>query len=198
MRFLTGGLIVLSVALSGVAVAQQQTTQDDPLAAAARRVREQKKLQAKTTKVWDNDNIPRAPGSVSVVGQAAADGSTAADGSSAAAASGDNKAGSGAPKESAAAQADKKAELQSDLVAAKEALQNLQNDIDIMQRKLALDQQTYYGKPDYSSDKAGAAALKDQQDQIDAKQEEMGAAQKKIEDLQAELNSLAESKTASK
>lgn len=191
-RCVIGGLVMLSAALAGAAVAQQSPP-DDALAAAARHAREEKKLQAKTTKVWDNDNIPKAPGSVSVVGQAA----TAAEGTAAPAANGDSKAGTATPSGSVASQAEKKAGLQSDLAAAKEALQNLQNDVDIMQRKLALDQQSYYGKPDYASDKAGAAALKDQQDQIDAKQEDMGTAQKKIEDLQAQLNSLAEAKTAS-
>ena len=122
----------------------------------------------------DNDDIPKSPGSVSVVGQArirrfgcpgrfvrqcrtattsqAIPPQTPAKGPSA---------------------ADKKAAIEADLAAAKENLQTLQNDLDILQRKFALDQQTYYSKPDYSSDKAGAAALNDEQDQIDAKQQEM-------------------------
>jgi len=43
----------------------------------------------------------------------------------------------------------------------------------------------YYNKPDYQSDKAGAAALNDEQSQIDAKQQEITDLQKKIDDMQA-------------
>ncbi|HTX16778.1 MAG TPA: hypothetical protein VMD77_15865, partial [Candidatus Baltobacteraceae bacterium] len=46
----------------------QSGQQQDSLAAAARRAREQKKDEPKAAKVWDNDNIPSSPGTVSVVG----------------------------------------------------------------------------------------------------------------------------------
>jgi peptidoglycan hydrolase CwlO-like protein len=48
----------------------------------------------------------------------------------------------------------------------------------------------YYIKPDYASDTDGAAKLKDEQDQIAAKQQEMDDVQKKIDDLNAELSKL--------
>ena len=38
----------------------------------------------------------------------------------------------------------------------------------------------FYGKPNYAADKAGAASLQDEQDQIDAKQQEMIAAQRSL------------------
>jgi hypothetical protein len=52
----------------------QQYHEEDPsnVADAARRARDQKKEQSKSTKVWDNDSIPKTPGAVSVVGQAPA------------------------------------------------------------------------------------------------------------------------------
>jgi hypothetical protein len=190
MPFLTGRVVILGLFLAAAAAAQQPSTQDDPLAAAARRIREQKKVQAKASKVWDNDNIPKASAAESVASPPAPD-------ISAGSATSSGAGNPAAPAESAARAADGKAARESGLTAAKEALQNLQSDLDIMQRKLALDQQTYYGKPGYSSDKAGAAALKDEQDQIDAKQVDLGAAQKKIEDLQAALDSPSESKTSS-
>jgi len=193
MRSLTGSLLVLLLALGGATLARPQSTeQDDPVAAAARRARDQKKQQSKAARVWDNDNIPRNPGSVSVVGQPAPEASANPLDSSAPA--GDNKTPDSAAKNPAAPPADKRAGLEASLASAKEALQNLQNDVDIMQRKLVLDQQTYYSKPGYTSDKAGAAALNDEQGQIDAKQLELGAAQSKVADIQAQLNALTETK----
>jgi len=52
--------------VAGSALAQDQ--QNDSVAAAARRAQEQKKSQAKSAKVWDNDTLP-ATGTVNVVGQ---------------------------------------------------------------------------------------------------------------------------------
>lgn len=194
MRSSTWSLLVLLLALGGASFARPQSTQqdDDPVAAAARRARDQKKQQSKAARIWDNDNIPKNPGSVSVVGQPAPE--APANPLDASAPGGVNKTPDSAAKNPAAPPADKRAGLEASLASAKEALQNLQNDVDIMQRKLVLDQQTYYGKPGYTSDKTGAAALNDEQGQIDAKQLEMGAAQNKIADLQAQLDALTEAK----
>lgn len=202
MRFSVCGAVILLFAFGAGALAQESTqpsAQDDPLAAAARQAREQKKQQSKPVRVWDNDNIPKSPASLSVAGQSATGTQTqnATTDTQPAAATDDNKSAA-APDKNAPSPADNKKDLESQLAAAKEALQTLQNDLDIMQRKLALDQQMYYGKPDYLSDKAGLAALNDEQSQIDAKQVEMGAAQQKISDLQAQLNALAEAKPAAK
>jgi hypothetical protein len=198
MRFLKGGIAILTLAAAaaagvaaGQANSQQQNGQDDTLAAAARQAREEKKAQLKTVKVWDNDNIPRNPGSLSVIGS---DSQQAASDSSA---TGDNKQAN-TPEKNAKAAAEKKSGLEADLAAAKEDLQNLQSDFDIMQRKLALDQQTYMSKPNYSADKAGASSLNDEQAQLDAKQQDMETANKKVADLQAQLNALAEAKPESK
>ena len=46
----------------------------------------------------------------------------------------------------------------------------------------------YDVKPDKASDKAGAAALKDEQDDIDAKKQEVADAEKKLADFQAKLD----------
>jgi hypothetical protein len=198
MRRSACGAFILSLALAAAALAQQsapQPTQDDALAAAARQAREQKKQQAKSTRVWDNDNIPKTPGTLSVVGDSAAlDTASSAD-SQAASANGDDKSADAKAPENPQ---EKKKALEADMADAKEALQNLQNDLDIMQHKLALDQQTYYGKPEYSSDKAGAAAIADEQSQVDAKQVEMGNVQQKLAALQAQMDALSEPKPSDK
>jgi hypothetical protein len=187
MKWANWGFVILLLAPARVAVAQQQSTQqEDPVAAAARRAREQKQQQAKPLKVWDNDNIPKRPGALNVIGQAVPENEPATADSSA---STENKpADSGTGKKVVLTAAEQKSVIETDLAAAKEQLQTLQNDLDILQRKYTLDQQMYYSKPDYASDKAGAASLQDEQDQIDAKQQEMIAAQQKIADLQAKLN----------
>jgi hypothetical protein len=104
---------------------------------------------------------------------------------------------SGAAKPAAAgspsAASGKQSALQADLAAAKDQLQSLTTDLDILRRKFTLDQQVYFGKPDYAADKAGAASVKDEQDQIDAKQQEIADAQKKINDLQSGIESAASS-----
>jgi len=152
--------------------AAQSGQSQDSLAAAARRAREEKKDEPKAAKVWDNDNIPSSPGSVSVVG----------DANQSAAASSDQ----GAQGQAAPVSDKDKAAKAAEIDANQQQLKSLKTDLDIAQRKLVLDQQMYYGKPDYSSDKAGAAALKDEQDQIAAKQQEIDDLQKRIDALQAE------------
>jgi len=191
MKCANWGFVILLFAPARIAVAQQPSTQQDDVAAAARRVREQKQQQAKAVKVWDNDNIPKSPAGLSVIGQAAPENKPATADSSA------NTEGkpvdAGAGKKIALTPAEQKSVVETDLAAAKEQLQTLQNDLDILQRKYTLDQQTYYSKPEYASDKAGAASLQDEQDQIDAKQQEMIAAQQKITDLQEKLNAASPS-----
>jgi len=187
VKYANWGLVILLLAPVRVAFGRQQATQqEDPVAAAARRAREQKQQQTKAPKVWDNDTIPKRPGAVSVIGPAAPENEPAAP---VPAGNAENKPGdSDIGKKAASTAAEQKSAIETDLSAAKEQLQTLQNDLDILQRKYTLDQQMHYGKPDYASDKAGAASLQDEQDQIDAKQQEMIAAQQKIAELQAKLN----------
>jgi hypothetical protein len=154
-----------------------QLQQQDSLAAAARQARVQKKDQPKSKKVWDNDNIPEL-GPSSVVGNEARSAAEEPGNST------DKQAqpASGAqPNDLTKKVQDHSAAID----AAKANLESLKADLDILQRKYSLDQQDYYGRTDYSSDKAGAAALQDEQNDIDAKQQEVEEAQKKLDDLQA-------------
>jgi hypothetical protein len=182
--------LILLFSLPGLTAARQSqagtssaSDQQDPLAAAARRAREAKKDQAKPPKVWDNESLPSVSGDISIVGQPAAPASNptpAADSRSAI---------SNTPA------ADKSA-IEADLTAAKANLQSLKVDLDLLQRKYALDQQTYYGTPEYSSDSAGAAALADEKKQLDSKQQEITDAEKKVADLQAQLDAANKSSTS--
>jgi hypothetical protein len=193
MKIAHWGLGILLVVPMGIAVGQAQPPQEaqapppapaDPLAAAAKQAREAKKDQPKPARVWDDDSVPKSNAAISVVGKTPDD-SNAAPGDAAAAPPAAAAAGGGA-----SAGAGNRAALESAVANAKEKLGTIKVDLDLLQRTYTLDSQMYYIKPDYASDADGAAKLKDEQDQIAAKQQEMDDEQKKIDDLNAELSKL--------
>lgn len=155
----------------------------DALAEAARRSRELKKDQSKPAHVWNDDNIPKSPNYVSVVGksESAAAGDNAASPNTAAAGNAD------APAEGAALSAEEKSKIESDLSAARQHLQSLQTDLDILKRTQTLDQQMFLSNPGHATDTAGAEKMKDEDDQIAAKQQDVAEAQKQVGELQAKL-----------
>lgn len=183
MRIAHAGLMVLLCLPAGSAFAQEQQ-QADPLAEAARRAREQKKDQAKPAKVWDNDNIPDVKGVVNVVGQAPPSSSDAKAGGTAQSTAGTAVAPAAA--EAKPGTKDVRA-LQADLLAAKQRLVDVKTEYDILERKYALDTQTYYSKPNYSTDPDGSAKLDAEKAQIEAKKQEVDEAQKKVDKMEAEL-----------
>ncbi len=199
MKLAKWGLAILlasPLAIPLAAFAQSQDSSQssqDPLAAAARRAREEKKDAPKAAKVWDNDNIPSTPGTVSIVGESGGENSAASDQSAAPDQQGQQDQQAASANAPAPIDDKEKAEKAAELDADKQQLESLKKDIDILQRKLVLDQQMYYIKPDYASDKAGAAALKDEQDQIDAKQQQVADLQKKIDELQSEASAASSS-----
>jgi chemotaxis protein histidine kinase CheA len=193
MKIAQWGLGILLFMPTGIAVGQAQAPQEaqapppapaNPLAAAAKQAREAKKDQAKPSRVWDDDTVPKSNAAISVVGTTPDD-SNAAPSDAAAASPAAAAAGGGA-----SAGAGNRAALERSIANAKEKLGTIKVDLDLLQRTYTLDSQMYYIKPDYASDADGAAKLKDEQDQIAAKQQEMDDEQKKIDDLNAELSKL--------
>jgi hypothetical protein len=172
---------------------QNQDQKDrDAVAEAARRAREQKKQQPKATKVWDNDNLPTTPGLISIVGESGTLRQTAAGPNAEKPQTASNpEASPEAGSENAATKDENSnAGLTRALEQAKEHLQSASTDLDILSRKYVLDQQAYYGKPDYASDTEGAVALKAEESQIAAKKQEVADAQKQVDDLTAKLKEL--------
>jgi cytoskeletal protein RodZ len=201
MKIAPWGLVILLVSPVGIAVAQQQQDQappqpaqqsqsvqqqqqQDPVAAAARRTREEKKDQPKAAKVFDNDNIPASPGGINVVGQTEP---AVGDPANPPAANQGAIPGPVPPNTVSGGNAADGAALSTELNAAKGHLLSLQKDLDILQRTFTLDEQMFLIKPDHESDRAGAAKLKDERDQIADKQQEVVDTQKKVDDLQAKL-----------
>jgi hypothetical protein len=172
-------MILLLTPPAASLLARAAQAQDDSLAEAARRAQEQKKDQPKAAKVWDNSNLPTtAP--VSVVGQEpSAAGSSTTDTASSSTPAADAK-----PAPTTA----EIAGLNSDLDVAKQRLADLKADLDVGQRKYALDQQTYYGKPNFAADKAGAAALAAEKSDVDAKADAVAAAEKLLASVQIKVD----------
>jgi hypothetical protein len=184
MKIARWAFITILVATVGTISARAQEQQDNSPAAAARRTQEQKKDQpkdsTKSAKVWDNDNLPNKPGAINVVGR---EGQSATPGSNSAAAP-------------AAMTSEDKAAIEGDLSSAKARLADLKADLDVMQRKYALDQQTYYGKTNYAADKSGAAALASEKADVDDKQDQVAAAEKRLAEVQSKLDAASHDKPA--
>jgi hypothetical protein len=181
-RWSIGLLLVLPLGLSAAQQGDQQSTPQpaaSSLAEASRHAREQKKDQAKAVHVWNDDNLPKAEG-VNVVGQTSV--AENASGGATAVSGGANPAAAPAPS------AENLAAVTAELTTAKEHLQSLQTDLNILQRKYGLDEQMYLSKPEYKNDREGAAQLKNEQTQIAALQAEVVEAQKKVDLLQSKLS----------
>src|SRR5690242_7367067 len=168
------------------AASQSSSTTKDSLAAASRRAREEQANQPKASKVYTNDNMP-TNATINVVGSGRENSAPSAPASDAQKSGDAGQSGTPSPAKIAA---DKAA-----LAAAKDHLATLQKDLDILQRKFGLDQQTYLSNPAHESDTASAAALRDEQSQIGAKQDEVETQQKLVASLQAAVDAAAANAT---
>jgi hypothetical protein len=188
MRIRSWVFTILLIAPVGIASAVPRQQQDDGVAAAARRAQEKKAQQensSKPAKVWDNDNLPNTPGAINVIGQdpsAAPSSATPVDNAAT------------PPAADAKSAAADKSSLEGSLASAKEKLTDLKADLDVMQRKYAMDQQTYYGTTNYAADKAGAAALTSEKTAIDDKLDEVAAAEKQLADPQSKADTASADK----
>ncbi len=162
------------------AQAQSQTGQHDALAAAARRTRAEQKGQPQAAKVWTNDNIPKTPGAISIVGTPAPAPSPATSKPA------EGTAGVGG----SSSVEDQKAQLEKELQEAKAHLKSVQTDLDIATRTYDLDRQMFFSNPDYASDTQGAAKLKGQEGEIAAKKQEISDLQKNVDGLAEKLQNL--------
>ncbi len=149
----------------------------DPLAAAARRAREQQKTAPKSAVVFDNDNLPTA-GGVSTVGESSAPSKPGKNGTSA----------------DANPQGDKAAaEWRTKFAGLRQKLQKDQDDLATMQKKLSQEQlQFYNGDPQKAySDESSGHPYGDQYDKtkaaMDAKQKQVDADQQAISDAEDAL-----------
>jgi hypothetical protein len=181
MRFGRSIRVVLALAFAGIfpslgrsTLQDPQQTQPDSVADAARRAREQKGAATKASKVITDDDLdnkhpkPGAEG-LDVGAPPALDSQPPSQAAVAAAVASD------AASAAAATDATPKAGESPEVADLQEALAQLQKENDLMQRELSLDQDAYYSKPDYASDKAGLAKLTLEKQQSVDKQQEVDA-----------------------
>jgi hypothetical protein len=165
---------------------------DRQVVEAARKARlakeaKQAKEAAKQLTVWNDDNIPRIPRDITVVGHtetnpgiepAAADGSQAVPATSGATPAPQNKpAPEGASKD---------AKTKEELTRARERAADLEKDAALTQQRFELDQNQISQNPDYGNDHAGQAKLKSEAADLQAKRQQLDDLKKKINDLEAQ------------
>jgi hypothetical protein len=158
-----------------------QTT--DPLVAAARKAREQRKDQpgAKPARVFTNDNIP-PQGGVSAVGQQPA--ADAAGGTDRAAAADP----SGAPASGTTSAANGEAAWRERFKRLHKKLEQDQDDLSIMQRELGVLDVQYYNDPVKSMQQGYSRSdINEKTDKIEARKKTIEADEQAISDAEEEL-----------
>ncbi|MFZ3329341.1 MAG: hypothetical protein WA197_01820 [Candidatus Acidiferrales bacterium] len=163
---------------SSASSADQSAAPVDPLVAAARKAREQKKDQPKPAHVFDNDNVPKA-GGISAVGATPAEEST--DGGGAAEANaGDGKA--------AAPSANDEKSWRDRFAKLRHKLDEDQADLDIMQRELGVLDVQYYNDPVKAMQQGYTRSdIDEKTSKIDAKKKQIEADGQAITDAEEEL-----------
>jgi hypothetical protein len=161
------------------------------VAEAARRAREKKKENAKPVRTLTNDDLPAAPAGDAANG--AVSPTPAMNGDQAVT----QTANEGGEKKPTAAANDeqakqKQAENAAALERAKKQLATALSELDIMQRKAALDSDSYYSKTDFESDKEGKANLDAEAQQISDKKQAVEELKARVAELQALVGDEAE------
>jgi hypothetical protein len=150
------------------AQAQQSASQNSSVADAARRNRDQKKNAAKSSKVITDDDLDRhiskpSQGGFNVMAPPQLETEPPSAGAVAAAEAADKASDEGADKEAATQDAD--------IAKVKLQIKQGEKDLDVLQRQLALDRDSYLSKPDYAHDTAGKSNLDNEKQQINDRQE---------------------------
>ena len=172
---------VLLNGLSGAALAQSQDGSSPSVAEAARRARERKKTAAKPVRTLTNDDLPAAPVSGANAAEAQVNPAKAEDN---AAATRDANQAQTAPVNDEKT-GEKNAENAAALEHAKKELAQAEHELDVTQRKAALDSDAYYSKPDFANDKDGKANLDAEAQQISDKKQAVETLKARVAELQA-------------
>jgi|SRR5580658_4823752 uncharacterized coiled-coil protein SlyX len=178
------------------ALGQSQDAQSESVADAARHAREKKKAAEKQPApiITDDTLKPSAPASPEANAPAPAPSSEAAPASPSAAQPAADS--SGAPNANvapgaSATDAEQKGQASAELAGLKQQLAGEQKALELLQRDLALQQDTYISNPDHSHDTAGKAKLDAMQQQIADKQQEVDALKTRLAALGESLKDTA-------
>jgi len=185
-------LALAALCASAPLFAQQQQSQQtgDPVADAARKAREQKKDQSKPKKVFDEDNIPKAPrgneGAAPTAPTAATDAQAqaAAQAQGAAPAQGDPAAGG-----TGGAAAKSPEEIwRARFKAQRDKIARAEKELDLLQREVNKAQMEYYPDPQKALKEQNTRSEINQKDaKIAAKQKEIDAFKQGLADLEDQL-----------
>jgi hypothetical protein len=172
--------------MTNAAEARSQSDSAPSVAEAARRAREQKKHDAKPVHTFTNEDLPPAPPSSSSSMSSTASPRKSEDDVT------DEKDERQAPATAAPLtpandeqSKQKKAENAAALERAKKQLALAEKELDVMQRKFALDSDSFYSKGDFASDKEGQAALDAEAQQMNDKKNAVEAQKAHVAELQA-------------
>jgi hypothetical protein len=162
----------------------QQSQQDqDPVAEAARKAREKKKDQPKPKKVFDEDNIPKAPR-----GNEGAAPTAPSDGQAAAQAQGATPAQGEAAAAGAAAGKNPEETWRARFKAQREKIARAEKELDILQRESEKAQMQYYPDPQKAlKEQNTRKEINEKNAKIATKQKEIDALKQGLADMEDEL-----------
>jgi chromosome segregation ATPase len=179
MRRTLPSILAFAAAFALLAAAIPAAAQETSVAEAARRAREQKKQAPKAKRVWTNDNLPQAPGSLSAAATSAA----------AEPAAGGAEAPAVAPGPSAEQEKESTA-LEAKFTEANANLARLKSELDLLRRDSDLQLQQFSSNPAANSDRAGRARIDALQAQVNAQAQRVTQAEEEAKKLEQELQAL--------
>ena len=172
--------VLLFAFLAGMPGARAQSQEEQSVAEAARKAREQKKTAAKPSTVITNDTLkPATPATVQNA-SAATESMPGTNSTTNSYATADATKATPPAKESSEEEiAKKKAKIE----ALKQQIADKAQEADLQQRALELANESYYSRPDFSKDPGGKAKLDAMQADLAQKRGELAELKAKLKDL---------------
>ena len=172
-RSFTTIALLLAAAISYSPMALAQSSQQDSVAEAARRAREQKKAAARPAPVITDDTFKPAPAKPEVQ-------TPSADAPATSTAPADSEQTQSAAANKTPDAAREAARKKAELAALKQQVEDKQKEVDIAKREFGLESETYYSKPDFSHDREGKARLDAMQTALKQQQDELATLKAKL------------------
>ncbi len=175
----------LAVLLSGFFLAA--SAQEQSIADAARKAREQKKNEPKAKRVFTNDNIPTVPGAVSTVGPPP---QTTTDSAGGPATGGTETTAdqSGDKTDKAKETGNDEATWRKKFAELRAKIAQAEKEADIMQRELNLKRQQYYSDPNVAlKEQYSRGDINETKQKIDDKKKEIADLKQQLSDLEDDL-----------
>jgi len=172
--------ILLAACLVGMPSARAQSDQEQSVADAARKARQQKKTAAKPSTAITNDTLKPATPETVQNATAATERMPGADATPSSDATAPATNAAQPPKESTEEEiAKKKAKVE----ALKQEVADKAKEVDLQQRSLALENESYYSRPDFSKDPDGKAKLDAMQSDLAQKKDQLAQLKAKLKEL---------------